>query len=443
MQSTQATIVTDLGFGDAGKGTTIDYLARKGKVSAVVRFNGGAQAAHNVITPDGRHHTFRQFGSGSFVPGVKTHLSRFSLLDPVHLAYEALQLDGLGVNRPLSRISVHEDALVVTPFHKAANRFREVLRGDSQHGSCGMGIGETMSDSLTHSDNVRAKDLEDSETLSRKLLQIQERKREEFKNLFTFGKSEARLLESVSELSSTSFARRFAEDTVRFSQSIARVSTEELHALSRQGNLLFEGAQGVLLDEWRGFHPHTTWSTTTTSNADTLLEEIGYSGKVSRLGVLRAYHVRHGAGPFPTEDVQLSTLLPEAHNESVGWQGRFRAGWFDAVLARYALSVSGKIDSLVVTHLDTFSSVNDRNVCVSYRTSDMGRDSVLANLPVNPRKEDLVEQEKLTQLLSRVLPVYASAPKDEDGYLNMIEELLAVPVSLTSHGPKATDKRER
>lgn len=443
MQTNQATIVADLGFGDAGKGTTVDYLARKGRVSAVVRFNGGAQAAHNVITPDGRHHTFRQFGSGSFVPGVKTHLSRFFLLDPVHLAYEASMLEGLGVSRPLTRISVHEDALVVTPFQKAANRFREVLRGDGEHGSCGMGIGETMSDSLTHADSVRAGELTNLDVLVEKYLSIQERKREEFKSHFAFGKSEARLLESVSELSSTSFAHRYAEDTVAFCQNIARVSTDELYALSRQGNLLFEGAQGALLDEWRGFHPHTTWSTTTCENADVLLEEIGYQGQVSRLGVLRAYHVRHGAGPFPTEDVNLVTLFPEPHNESEGWQGRFRAGWFDAVLARYALSVAGKIDSLVVTHLDSLAHVRERKMCVSYRVNDTGTSSVISTLPINPQKEDLAQQEKLTLQIASVEPVYVSAPTDEEGYLHMIEELLARPVSLTSHGPRATDKRER
>src|SRR3989344_5023895 len=116
MQSNRATIVTDLGFGDAGKGTIVDFLARQGRVSAVVRYNGGAQAAHNVVTPDGRHHTFSQFGSGTFVPGVRTHLTRFVLVDPFALGSELQNLYSMGVKTASSRLTVDENALVVTPF---------------------------------------------------------------------------------------------------------------------------------------------------------------------------------------------------------------------------------------------------------------------------------------------------------------------------------------
>ena len=140
-------IVCGLGFGDEGKGSVVDFLCSPRLPSparTVIRFNGGAQAAHNVLTADGRHHTFAQFGSGSFTPGVRTHLSRFVLVDPLALAAEAAHLASAGVPDALDRLTVERDALLVTPYHQAANQTREAARGRDRHGSCGMGIGETV-----------------------------------------------------------------------------------------------------------------------------------------------------------------------------------------------------------------------------------------------------------------------------------------------------------
>src|SRR4051794_33587520 len=123
-----AWIVVDLGFGDAGKGSVVDFLVREHQTHTVVRFNGGAQAAHNVVLPDGRHHTFSEFGSGTFVPGVRTHLSRFMLVDPAALLAEERHLRSLGVSDAFERLSVDGRAIVVTPFQKAANRLREMSR---------------------------------------------------------------------------------------------------------------------------------------------------------------------------------------------------------------------------------------------------------------------------------------------------------------------------
>ncbi|MGC5031423.1 adenylosuccinate synthetase, partial [Micromonospora sp. DT229] len=135
------TIVVDLGYGDAGKGTVVDWLCATRPVQMVVRFNGGAQAAHNVVLPDGRHHTFAQFGAGTFHPGVWTHLSRHVVVDPLALAAEADHLAELGVPDALDRLTVDGEALLATPYHRAANRARELSRGADRHGSCGLGVG--------------------------------------------------------------------------------------------------------------------------------------------------------------------------------------------------------------------------------------------------------------------------------------------------------------
>lgn len=436
MSGREAIIVADLGFGDAGKGTTIDYLARTLGVGTVVRFNGGAQAAHNVVAPDGRHHTFSQFGSGTFVPGMRTHLSRFMLLDPIELAAEARQLTDLGLPDPFALLTIDADALVVTPFHRAANRVRERTRGSGEHGTCGMGIGETMADAAAFDDAVRVRDLRSLKTLAEKFAVIQWRKRQELASLLTSEIIES-LPEEVETLIDIDYPARVATDIVRFSERLQIVSGELLSTLADAGPLLFEGAQGVLLDEWHGFHPHTTWSTTTFENAATLLDEMQYTGSVTKLGVLRAYHTRHGAGPFVTYDPELSRLLPEPHNGEVGWQGTFRCGWFDLVMARYAQAVAGA-DALAITHLDRYRRIENAKVCVGYQCGDRRIDTI----SLGPFR-DLDYQASLTALLHSAEPVYEQAPESAVAFPELIETHLSVPVTITSHGLTALDKRQR
>src|SRR5512146_3203468 len=114
-----AILVADLGYGDAGKGSIVDYLTRLTNAHTVVRYNGGAQAAHNVITPDGRHHTFSQFGSGTFVPGTRPHLSRFMMVHPLAMLAEERHLRALGIPDAFRRVSVDREALVTTPFQQS------------------------------------------------------------------------------------------------------------------------------------------------------------------------------------------------------------------------------------------------------------------------------------------------------------------------------------
>ncbi len=440
MRSIQATIVTDLGFGDAGKGTMVDYLARQGGTAAVVRFNGGGQAAHNVITPDGRHHTFHQFGSGTFVPGVRTHLSRFMVVDPLLLYEESQQLQQLGCRSALARLSIDEEALVATPFHRAANRLREMLRGAGLHGSCGMGIGEVMMDSLKLTDPLRVKHLRDPEELTRRFLAIQEQRHEEFSHRYHELEEHPGSVSEINALTDTDYARKLAHDFAVFAASLSLVQGDHLGQLAKAGSLLFEGAQGVLLDEWRGFHPYTTWSTTTFENAETLLNEVGYNERIERLGVLRAYFTRHGAGPFVTEDQSLSTAIPDLHNGTGEWQGVFRIGWFDMVAAHYALAAAGPIDSLAITNLDQIEKVGERRICNAYLLPDGSR---VERLSLNTSKTDLVRQEELTQLLENALPEYQEASLDSETYLDQLEDGLKLPVTYVSRGPSANEKYRR
>ncbi len=412
-------IVVDLGYGDSGKGGVVDWLCstrggvphlRGAPVHAVVRFNGGAQAAHNVVTADGRHHTFAQFGSGTFTPGVRTHLSRFMLVDPLALAAEAAHLASVGVGDALDRLTVDRDALLTTPYHRAANRARELARGRDRHGSCGLGIGETMRYALEYPDDApRVADCAAPRTLARKLGGLRDALTGELGPLDAPGVADV------------------CDACQAFAGRVALVDGGYLHRLLRTGAVVFEGAQGVLLDEWRGFHPYTTWSTTTFANAETLLAEAGETAL--RLGVVRCYLTRHGPGPFVTEDPTLE--LPEPHNGHGAWQGAFRAGHQDAVALRYAVEVSGGVDAVALTHLDT-AARHPLRVCRSYRADG---DRLTRITPGPPR--DLRWQERLTGMLLRARPEYSDPVGDWPG---VVEEVVGAPVVLRSAGPTAGHK---
>jgi adenylosuccinate synthase len=439
------TIVTDLGFGDAGKGSVTDYLGRQGAV-AVVRFNGGGQAAHNVVTPDHIHHTFRQFGSASFVPGIKTHLSRFMLVSPLHLWNEAMELTRKGVPDAIFRISIDEDALIVSPYQEAGNRIREALREDNRHGSCGMGIGETMADSLEHPTMVlRAKDLMNPGLAKRKLEFLRQLKLQEFQSRFGLLKGITEVRRDIESLLDAELSQSVVEFYATFCSHVQIVSSEHLGTLLKEGPVIFEGAQGVLLDEWFGFHPYTTWSTTTNANADQLLQEQGYDGPIKKLGLLRGYATRHGRGPFVSEDKRLSQEMPDLYNPTNPWQQDFRVGHFDYVMARYALDVVGQIDGLVISNLDSMYGQADWKVCTAY-TSDTGQRVTTLKPSVVP---DLNYQAGLTQQLLSCQPVLESfnkgrfGPEHIDSYIQEIERTLELPVVLTSTGPTAYDKEAR
>ncbi|MFC8529379.1 adenylosuccinate synthetase [Nocardia sp. NPDC057227] len=403
-------IVVDLGFGDAGKGATVDWLCSPAAglgPAAVVRFNGGAQAAHTVVA-DARTHTFAQFGSGTLA-GVPTLLSRHVLVEPIALAAEAEALAALGVPDPLGLLAVDGRALLTTPIHIAANRARERARGAGRHGSCGRGIGETASYALEHPAPTVA-DCAHPDRL-RALLTALAAHYAPLLDGSGFG------YEPVDEL--VGMYREFAA-------AVRIVGDGELARLARRGPLVFEGAQGVLLDEWRGFHPHTTWSTVEPSNARALLAGIGATGTV--LGVTRSYQTRHGDGPFPTEDAALD--LPEPHNGTGPYQGAFRRGHLDLVLLRYALAVCGGVDGLVVNHLDVPGQLR---VATAYRTPG----GIIRRLPVGPVR-DLAHQESLTELLRSATPQLADLPADIPAYL---ERELGTPVLLTGNGPARSDRR--
>lgn len=452
--SQQAILLADLGLGDSGKGSMIDYLSRETGAHTVIRYNGGPQAAHNVVTVDGRQHTFAQFGSGTLVPGVRTLLSRFMLINPLNMLKEERHLRALGIADALQRMQIDRRALVITPFQRALNRLRELCRADQRHGSCGEGIGECMADHLAYRDQLlQAGDLQDRVIMRKKLCFLRDLKQVEL--------AELRVRLPASELARREIAL-FADDQSiedcvevyqHFASQVEMLDENSVSAiLAQPGTLLFEGAQGVLLDENYGFTPYTTWSTTTFANAQAILREHNYTGEINSLGIIRTYATRHGAGPLPTEAPELGPLLPERHNTWNDWQRAFRTGYFDLLAARYALGLLGQLDHLALTHLDYLQALPEWKFCHRYLYQGQAEDLAdyfehnegrISQIHV-PNTIDLVRQERLTRRLLQCSPEYLTLPRRNPAdYLDLIEEQLNVPILITSSGPTAADKQSR
>ncbi len=452
--------VVGLGFGDEGKGTITDWLVRATGAELVVRFNGGPQAAHHVTAADGRRHRFSQLGSGTLMPGVRTLLGRHMLVDPLALVEEAERLAAIGVPGALRRLSVDERCVVVTPFHRLLNRMEELARGALRHGTCGLGIAQARLDAESGAlPFLTAGELRDAEGTRRRLRFIQLVKVDQAEQLAesSSGRELAGLLAEVREPG-------FADDVAAAYRralaggGLAIVDAGEAAVAVRSAaGVVFEGAQGALLDRERGFWPHVTPSFTGFCHAEELLAEAGIDEPVFRLGVLRAYATRHGEGPLVSEDRRLTAALPEPDNAGDGWQGEFRLGSFDAVASRYALRLVGGVDALAVTQVDRLAELARVPFCSAYELAGGAREEVEGLFEWDdagrivdlswPEVTTRERQGRLTRALAGCRAVVDEVPARDAGapgseaFLRRIEEACGVGVGVSSYGPTAADKR--
>jgi adenylosuccinate synthase len=411
----RAIITVGLGFGDEGKGATVDYLTRRYEADLVVRYCGGSQAGHNVELPDGRRHTFSQFGAGTLAEAScrpRTYLGPNVVIDPPAILREAQHLAELGVANPTSLLTVHPRCLVTTIWHRTLNQLREMSRNEDKHGSCGQGIGEARSYWLKYGeDAVFAADLRDPHVLREKLERLRQRALLELQD-FVHRIRDDRLREMVLwELNTEAVWRQLSE--------AAREGVAVSAEVGDYRTAIFEGAQGVLLDEYRGFHPYTTWSTVTAHHAWELVRQMDVE-KVAVLGITRAYATRHGEGPFPTHSAGLTARLLDPGNPWNPWQGSLRCGWLDLPLLRYAAAVAGPLDGIVANHLDQLTKA-ECLLCDEYR-----------DVTLSPAAApNLAWQSELTQALRRAEPVLT--PTTPDDITRRLGEI--APVLLTGAGP--------
>jgi adenylosuccinate synthase len=456
-------VVLGLGFGDEGKGSVVDWLVRRHGAAGVVRYNGGPQAAHHVVTADGRVHCAAQLGAGALA-GIRTHLARTVLVDPLALHAEAealVRLGAPGVASPadaLARLTIDPRSIVVTPLHAAANRILELARGANRHGSCGRGVGQAQLDAergavpslsmaeLAHKDALAQK----LAAIARAKIDLAEQHVEAEPAAERSAEDEDALRTELARLKDRAFLEAVvtAFDEVRRGAGAA-VRLDE--APRFDGPVVLEGAQGLLLDRDHGFFPYVTPSRTTFASADACIaalfpEEPGCPRRpVVRVGVLRAYATRHGAGPFVTEDGELGRVLPEPHNGTHPWQGRFRVGPFDAPAARYALRVAGGVDALVLTCVDRLVDASRRRGAPPPRAAiAYDRDgAIVRDLPtVFPHD---APRDARTAWWAACTPRFVDLPRDPERLVAWFEspEALGIPVRCVSTGPTAAAKHLR
>jgi adenylosuccinate synthase len=440
-----ALMVAGLGFGDEGKGSVVDWLVRRHGAELVVRYNGGPQAAHHVVLADGRSHCFAQLGAGALVPGVRTFLSRYMLIDPLALKVEAELLARHGAQPVYSRLTIDPRCVIVTPFHRLVNQLRELARGAARHGSCGRGVAEAQLDSERGGlPVVRVGEVRQPARLLSTLRLLWRVKIDQAEQLIAeLGPQHPQLPQLQALLGELSKPYRAAALAKEYGALLSHRGIQLDESPPPARTVVFEGAQGVLLDRHHGLFPYVTPSRTTWENAVALLDEWAPAARRTRVGVLRAYATRHGAGPLPTEDPALTARLPERHNRDDPWQGSFRLGWFDGLLGRYALRTLGGVDALVVTCLDRLAGLGPLKVADSYHDPQL--QERLQELPeVAP---DHRARAALSTRLQEVAPEYRElAGWDEPGpasqsYVAQLGTLLATPIAALSHGPTAEDKQ--
>ena len=414
-------------WGDEGKGKATDLLG--GQVQWVVRYQGGNNAGHTVVLPNGDKFALHLIPSGILTPGVKNVIGNGVVVDPGVLIEELTGLEERGVDT--SGLLLSADAHMIMPYHVAIDKVSERFLGKAKIGTTGRGIGPAYQDKIARV-GVRSADLLDHKILRQKVEAALE-----FKNQLLVKVYNRRAME-VDEVVDTVLAA--AE---KFEHRIADTRLLLDQALAAGETILLEGSQGTLLDVDHGTYPFVTSSNPTAGGA-AVGSGIGPMKITRVIGILKAYTTRVGSGPFPTE---LFDAMGE-HLSKVGGEvgvttGRARrCGWFDAVIARYATRVNGLTDYFL-TKLDVLSGLEKVPVCVAYEVDGrrcdempMTQTDVHHAVPVYEELpgwwEDLSECRQFEDL-----------PKNAQNYVLRLEEMIGARISAIGVGPGRDQTIER
>lgn len=319
----KSSAVIGCGFGDEGKGKVVSTLCPQFQNPLVIRYCGGHQAGHHVMLDNGLDHVFSNFGSGT-LQGYETYWAKYCTIDPVGILNELDDLINKGI---FPKLYIDLDCPVTTPYEKAYNKDADSL---TKHGSCGVGVGQTFQREEDHF-HLTARDL-----LFPKVLKI---KMDLIIRYYPYG-----------ELNIDVFMQSCAD--ILSCHNIEIVSG---FPLNQYDHYIFEGSQGLLLDQNFGFFPHVTRSNTGTKN----IIDMGFDPEIYL--VTRAYQTRHGNGPMTNEGVGGIRKNPYENNPDTGFQGKFRKSPFDIELLKYAISCDQGIKRyhLVITCLDLIDNAQD------------------------------------------------------------------------------------
>ena len=452
-------IVTDLGPGDGGKGGVVHKISDMMGAHTVIKV-GGAQGSHGVVASNGLRFAFSQWGCGTF-EGARTHLSSRMVVSPEGLLNEALALRcQCAVHDPFSLLTVDETALCTTPYHGIASRLKEMARGNKPRGTIGTGVGEAYRYMQKFPDlTIRVGDLTRHD-LRNRMAAVRDQVRLDLAEIVQAGflpGDLASVEQEVNNLRDDDFLNYVAARFIEASSQVKTVSHDYLGRviLAKEGVAVVESSHGILTDNLYGFRPHTSALRTLPCFTHAMLKDAGYDGQIVNLGITRAYSIRHGAGPLPTDNPAMyKSLLPGSHKETNRYQGTARVGPLDGVLLRYAIDVCGgpsAFDGLAITWFDQMQINKAWQVCKRYRDDD---DQVffLPNGAIRVfrgnESEQVTYQEALAKRLFSAVPditqyeIGVDLGRDEIFSLcnSRLKDELGVPVRMISFGPTERNK---
>ena len=413
--------IVGLQWGDEGKGKVVDVLAESSDI--VVRYGGGANAGHTVVIGDEKF-ALHLLPSGSVRKDTICVIANGVVVDPVVLTEEiaSLQLKGIKLD---GRLFISENAHVVLAYHKTEDSLREQALGKDKIGTTIRGIGPCYADKVGRTFAVRMADFNHLDALKEKIGKIVAYKNKLFGAIYD---------------SSPIDAEEIFQDCRLYAKKLSgfiRNTTQLLHESIGAGkSVLFEGAQGALLDLDHGTFPFVT-----SSNASSLGMSAG-CGVPARMvdkfiGVVKAYTTRVGAGPFPSElENELGQYIRDKGNEYGTTTGRpRRCGWFDAMAVRYTSTIGG-IDEIVMLHLDTLAGLKELKVCTSYRIDGKDISFFPSNVDTLARVECVYEtapgwDEDLSQITG-----FDDLPAQAQRYVSLVEDAVKLPITTIGVGPK-------
>ena len=416
-------VVVGSQWGDEGKGKVVDWLSSRADV--IVRFQGGHNAGHTLMIGN-KVFKLSLLPSGVVRPGKLSVIGNGVVIDPWALLDEIAKIQSQGVEISPDSLVVAENAALILPVHGAVDRAREEALGARKIGTTGRGIGPAYEDKVARR-AIRVCDLADADLLPDKVDRLLLHHNALLRGLGAEEVAAADLLAQLTEV-----AGRILP--------FAGVVWQRLDEVRRSGRrILFEGAQGAMLDIDHGTYPFVTSSNTVAAQAAAgagfAPGALGYV-----LGITKAYTTRVGSGPFPTEqDNDIGSLLGERGHEFGTVTGRRRrCGWFDAVMVRQAVKTGG-LSGIALTKLDVLDGIEQLKVCTGYRLNGEEIDHLPASQSAQASVEPIYEDIEGWRDSTRGARRWADLPATAVKYVRRIEELIEAPVDLLSTSPERDD----
>ena len=410
-------------WGDEGKGKIVDWLSSRADV--VVRFQGGHNAGHTLVI-DNITYKLSLLPSGVVRPDKLSIIGNGVVIDPWALLGEIEGLRNQGINISPRTLKIAENASLILPLHSFLDKAREKAKGKDRIGTTGRGIGPAYEDKVARR-AIRVCDLAELEILGIRIDQLLEHHNALLKGLGATLIDRGKLLNDLVEV-----APKLLPYADRAWQSLDEAS-------QKGKRILFEGAQGAMLDVDHGTYPFVTSSNTHAAQAavgsGTSIKTVGYV-----LGITKAYTTRVGSGPFPTEqNNQVGEKLGERGNEFGTVTGRRRrCGWFDAVMVRQAVKVGG-IDGIALTKLDVLDEFDELKICTGYRYQGRNLDYFPTTATLQSEIEPIYETIEGWTRSTFGTRSLSQMPAEAIKYIRKIEELIGAPISLLSTSPERED----